>query len=309
MAVEARALAEGRALIRIERRAARHAVAGLGMGHPVRARHEALRGAGFRPAARYAHMAEIAAHLAELRALIAAAHRAAPPRADVPIATGLDLGLDDTDRSGAPRPEERCHTEDTTDPQTGSWSGAAGGKQSAPTEPEHPTDGPGSSREESGEKTTAARDAERRGDGAQKREDGPEPEPGPVPPSRLPPAVLARLTPAALREMASEEMRLYVDHLDPRPPGRPPSLRDLERAALMRRREMGVSPALWEEAEAALGWLDALVALVVVDANRQHPTAPVRNPAGLLRDLARRRRAGTLDLGASVMGLWKRTAS
>lgn len=124
----------------------------------------------------------------------------------------------------------------------------------------------------------------------------------------LPKRVAARLTPALLRELGSEEMRLYVDHLDPRPPGAPPTLRDVERAALMRRRELEVPPALWEEVEAAMGWLDALVALVVVDANRRHPTAPVRNPAGLLRDLARRRRAGVLDLAASVMGLWRRRA-
>ena len=74
----------------------------------------------------------------------------------------------------------------------------------------------------------------------------------------------------------------------------------------MRRRELGVSPAVWEEVEHAPGWLDALVALIVVDANRDPPTAPVRNPGGLLRDLARRRRTGTLDLAASVMGLWRR---
>ena len=88
MAAEATALAEGRALIRIERRAARHAVGGLPADHPLRARHDALRGAGFRPAGRYACAAEIAAHLGELRALIEAARRAAPPRADEPIPDG-----------------------------------------------------------------------------------------------------------------------------------------------------------------------------------------------------------------------------
>ena len=86
----------------------------------------------------------------------------------------------------------------------------------------------------------------------------------------------------------------------------PPEPGTLERAALLRRRDLGIGPEAWEEAEASLGWIDALVALVVVDRNRDHPTAPVRNPGGLLRDLARRRRAGTLDLGASVMGIWRR---
>jgi replication initiation protein RepC len=75
----------------------------------------------------------------------------------------------------------------------------------------------------------------------------------------------------------------------------------------MRRRELGITPQAWEEAEAGLGWLDALVALVVVDRNRGHPKTPVRNPGGLLRDLAWRRRAGTLDLAASVMGVWRRS--
>ena len=74
----------------------------------------------------------------------------------------------------------------------------------------------------------------------------------------------------------------------------------------MRRRELEIAPATWEDVEAALGWLDALVALVVVDRNRRHPKTPVRNPGGLLRDLARRRRAGTLDLAASVMSVWRR---
>ena len=130
-----------------------------------------------------------------------------------------------------------------------------------------------------------------------------------MPPSRLPPALLGRLTPAVLRELGSDELRFYVDHLEPRPRGEPPSLRDVERAALMRRRELGITPQTWEEVEAALGWLDALVALIVVDRNREHPRTPVRNPGGLLRDLARRRRAGTLDLDASVMGAWRRAAS
>ena len=55
-----------------------------------------------------------------------------------------------------------------------------------------------------------------------------------------------------------------------------------------------------------MGWFDALLALIVVDANHRHPTAPVRNAPGLLRDLARRGRAGALDLGASVHAIWRR---
>jgi replication initiation protein RepC len=297
---EACALAEGRAMIRIERRAARHAVTGLPAGHHLRVRHDAMRGAGFRPSVRYASTAEIAAHLDELRAVIEEARRVAPPRADEPIPAGLD----DTDRSGAPRPGERRHTEVPTDPQTGSCSGAAGYGRSAPSKPDCPRDRSGRSREEDGEEASGTRGDRREGGDGKEEKD--QLGLGMAPLSRLPPALLDRLTPAVLRELGSDELRLYVDHLEPRPHGAPPTLRDVERAALMRRREMGITPAAWEEVEAALGWLDALVALVVVDANREHPKTPVRNPGGLLRDLARRRRAGTLDLAASVMGVWRR---
>ena len=282
MAAEAAALAEGRALIRIERRAARHAVDGLPAGHPLHARYDALRGARFPEARRYDDADAIAAHLAELRALIEAAQQ----------------DTEHTDRSGAARPAERRHTEDTTDPQTGSCSGAAGRERSAPSEPARPADESGSGREQDGEEASSVRDAGREGKGGR----------GHVPPSRLPPALLGRLTPAVLHELGSEELRLYIDHLEPRPPGKPASLRDVERAALMRRRDLGITPEVWEEAEAALGWLDALVTLIVVDRNRGHPRTPVRNPGGLVRDLARRR-VGTLDLAASVMGVWRRAAS
>ena len=53
VAREAAALAEGRALIRIERRAARHAALALAPGHRARAAYETLRGAAFPPAAGY----------------------------------------------------------------------------------------------------------------------------------------------------------------------------------------------------------------------------------------------------------------
>ena len=321
LAAERAALAEGRALIRIERRAARRAAEGLADGHPARAAYEALRGAGFRPSARFATRAAIAEHLAELHAVIAAVPAPGPEAAveaiDEAAATSSE-GLDNAIRSGAPRAQERRHTEDPTDPQTGSWSGAAGGE----TAPGSRASGAGQTEaqdREEGERV-AARHHEGDGSAGTRRREGAE-TPGPDAGEDaedgagddagprgtcLPRGVAARLTPALLRELGSEEMRLYVDHLDPH--RGPPTLRDVERAALMRRRELGVSPALWEEVEAAMGWLDALVALVVVDANHRHPTAPVRNPAGLLRDLARRRRAGALDLGASVMGLWRRRA-
>lgn len=161
-----------------------------------------------------------------------------------------------------------------------------------------PDEQAGRGREEDGKEVGRARDTE--------PGDGTEGDSGDGPPSRLPLALLSRLTPAALREPESDELRLYVGHLDPH--GGPLTLRDLERAALMHRRELKIMPEVWGKDEAALGWFDALVALIVVDANRDHPKTPMRNPGGLLRDLAHGRRAGTLDLAASVVGTWKRTS-
>ena len=321
MAREAAALLEGRAMIRIERRAARHAAYALPLGHPARAAYEALRGAGFPPSAGYRCGEAIASHLEALRAVIeqarAAVDEAGAEREEAPVEAEPD-GQDGALVHGAACVEERRHTENPTDPQTGPWSAAAGGEGV----PEGRASGAGRA-EAQGREDEEWAEAERRVGSGNTRAGRASRTGGPETPSRdagedtdgadaapqgtcLPRGLAARLTPALLRELGSEEMRLYVDHLDPH--RGPPTLRDVERAALMRRREFGLSPALWEEIEAAMGWLDALVALVVVDANRAHPTAPVRNPAGLLRDLARRRRAGALDLGASVMGLWRRRA-
>ena len=322
VAREVAALLEGRAMIRIERRAARHAAYALPPGHPARAAYEALRGAGFLPSAGYRDGTAIASHLEALRGVIAQARAAADEtgaeREEAPVGTECD-GQDGAFVHGAACVEERRHTEDPTDPHTGSWSAATGGEGA----PGGQTSGAGRAEAEGREDEELAEAEHRMGSGNTRagqagwtgetetpsRDAGEDEGIDNDARSRatcLPPGVAARLTPALLRELGSEEMQLYVDHLDPH--AGPPTLRDVERAALMRRRELGLSPALWEEIEAAMGWLDALVALVVVDANRRHPTAPVRNPAGLLRDLARRRRAGALDLGASVMGLWRRRA-
>ena len=230
---------------------------------------------------------------------------------------GLAAGLDHGIRSGAPLPQERRHTEVTTDPQIGSWSAQAAAEGEPGAHAAAPG-GAGGTRREEGKAATGrerpnatrtvgrerpdpngGQDGEQGHDSTGDGEGGAE-----TPPSRLPPTLLRRLTPRALRDLGSEELRLYADNLEP--PGRGITLRAVERAVLLRRRELGITPEAWEEAECSLGWIDALVALVVIDRNRDHPTAPVRNPGGLLRDLARRRRAGTLDLAASVMGVWRR---
>ena len=280
-----------------------------------------MRGTRFPPAASYETPAAIAAHLAELRAVIEAAPAPAADAVEaalMKVREALAEGPDHGIQSGAPLLGERHHTEVQKDPQAGSWSGgggedalrdaratAPGASERSPREEgivaaEH-AQAPGRGRAEGTEDAGKGRPDP---GGAKDQEGYGDREPGEVPASRLSPALLRRLTPCALRDLGSEDLRLYADNLEP--PGTPVTLRTLERAALLRRQDLGIGPEAWEEAEASLGWIDALVALVVVDRNRDHPTNPVRNPGGLLRDLARRRRAGTFDLGASVMGIWRR---
>ena len=307
---ERAALEEGRARARIARRAARRAVEGLAEDHPARVAYGALRGAGFRPSARLRDAGAIAEHLAALEAVREAGRRAreaAGERVDEATAGTGGSGPDDMNWSGAARPQERCHTKRTKDPQTGICSRAETEARRDAARPEGRMADGGGGREE-------GRGGDAAPDDADSGSDGPSgPGPGTRPPSpglgsRIHPDVLQRLSPRALRDLGSEELRLYVDHLRPGPDGSaaPPTLGAIEDAARSRRAELGVTAQLWDEVERSLGWFDALLALIVVDANHRHPTAPVRNAPGLLRDLARRGRAGTLDLGASVQAIWRR---
>ncbi|UWQ19730.1 replication initiation protein RepC [Jannaschia sp. M317] len=114
---------------------------------------------------------------------------------------------------------------------------------------------------------------------------------------------LDRLTPQALRAIASDELRLYLDY-DTR--NRDPRMRDFTLAAIRRLPELGVSPSAWEEAVGTMGDEAATLAVLVIDANRDHPAAPVRRPGGLLRAMARRHKAGELNLLGSLIGLLER---
>jgi len=46
--------------------------------------------------------------------------------------------------------------------------------------------------------------------------------------------------------------------------------------------------------------------LLVIDANRDHPVTPVRNPGGLLRAMTRKHRAAQLNIAGSLIGLSER---
>ena len=115
---------------------------------------------------------------------------------------------------------------------------------------------------------------------------------------------LERLNPRSLRGAASEELQLYLDCETG--PGRLPRMRDFTLAALRRLPELGISPSAWDEAIETMGPDAATLAVVLIDANRCHPVSPVRRPGGLLRAMARRHRAGQLNLVGSLIGLLER---
>ena len=100
------------------------------------------------------------------------------------------------------------------------------------------------------------------------------------------------MTLAELRSLASDDMALWLDTFD--------DWRDALPHAL---RELGVSVGAWHDAADVMGPPAAFLALMIIDRNRFHPTAPIRNPGGALRAFTARARAGGLDLGRSVAGI------
>ena len=99
-------------------------------------------------------------------------------------------------------------------------------------------------------------------------------------------------------------MRLYVDNAPGR--GQDASLSDIDWAVLQRLRELGINASAFEDAVETMGWLRAMLSVIVIDRNREHPTRPIRNCGGALRAFTRRFERGELDLRASIFGIWGR---
>ena len=75
---------------------------------------------------------------------------------------------------------------------------------------------------------------------------------------------------------------------------------------LQRLRDLGIDPSAFVEAVDTMGWLRAMLSVIVVDRNQDHPTRPIRNPDGALRAFTKRCLPGELDLRASIFGIWGR---
>jgi replication initiation protein RepC len=69
---------------------------------------------------------------------------------------------------------------------------------------------------------------------------------------------------------------------------------------------LDIHPSVWFEGQSTLGDHGLALCLLLVDAGRDHPIYPVRNPGGLMREIIRRAKAGRLDVDASIAALQKR---
>ena len=109
------------------------------------------------------------------------------------------------------------------------------------------------------------------------------------------PAILQKLTPETLRDLASEEAALYLE-----------AVQDWHDALPYLLRELGVNVSAWLEAVDVMGEQIAFIALLVIDRNRFHPVTPIRSPGGALRAFTDRARRGELNLTRAILGIWER---
>ncbi|ATG37951.1 MAG: hypothetical protein HEP70_19210 [Rhodobiaceae bacterium] len=69
---------------------------------------------------------------------------------------------------------------------------------------------------------------------------------------------------------------------------------------------LGINYSAWATACNVMGRLGATLCVLVLDANRDHPQTPVRNPGGVLRGMIRAHKREKLNLVGSVIGLQRR---
>ena len=127
-------------------------------------------------------------------------------------------------------------------------------------------------------------------------ESGEEPVATAQPPRRPPPDPVAGMTLDDLRNLASDDMVLWLD-----------ALGDWQDVVPHVLRELGINVSAWHDACEAMGPHRAFLALVVIDRNQYHPQTPVQNPGGALRAFSAKARGGGLDLARSVAGIRSRT--
>ena len=112
------------------------------------------------------------------------------------------------------------------------------------------------------------------------------------------------LQPQRLFDLASEDMQAYILACQ----DQAPNLRDLHfiDAAARISHDLGINYDAWMKAVHAIGDHGAALCVLLIDANRNHPTSPVHNPGGALRAMTKRHKNGKLNLVGSLIGLARR---
>ncbi|WP_299749935.1 replication initiation protein RepC [uncultured Tateyamaria sp.] len=77
-------------------------------------------------------------------------------------------------------------------------------------------------------------------------------------------------------------------------------------AANSRIAPLGINITAWAAACDRMGRVRAALCVMLLDANRDHPTAPVMNPGGALRGMIKAHNRGKLNLIGSLIGLHRR---
>lgn len=109
-----------------------------------------------------------------------------------------------------------------------------------------------------------------------------------------------------IKDLASSEMRFYIDALNPDKANK--DFNDLAKAVDMRAIELGINKSAVNLARSVMGYRAANLAIVIIDQNTKHPTAPVRNPGAVLRSFIAKHEDGSLNLTGSIQGIWGRAA-
>ena len=114
------------------------------------------------------------------------------------------------------------------------------------------------------------------------------------PPPAKPPAGI-RMTEQDIRDIASDDMALWLDATE-----------DWQDALPHILHHLGVNASAWHDACDAMGPPLAFLALVIIDRNRFHPDSPVLKPGGALRAMTRAAREDRLNLAGSILGIRSR---
>jgi len=117
-------------------------------------------------------------------------------------------------------------------------------------------------------------------------------------------ALVSRATVANLA--LSDGLRMMRDVS--RQQNRPLTERDIIEAAWRLLPMLDIHPSVWFEGQSTLGDHGSALCLLLVDAGRDHPTYPVRNPGGLMREMIPRAKAKRLDINAGLVVLKRRRA-